>query len=126
MCEYLSSEYVKKLHIQFRKTRVTVLASCHKDLSCKHCTDNFIKMVTRKRCVLSHEETEQFLFEENSENELQIDALVALKVLLDSETEEEVVQEQSSNKLYETQVLENEDLPDESQQETTPENLKAN
>ena len=45
---------------------------------------------------------------------------------VDSETEEEVVQEQSSNKLYETQVLENEDLPDESQQETTPENLIAN
>lgn len=70
MCEYLSSEHVKKLHIQFPKTRVTVMASCHKDLSCKHCIDIFIKMATRKRSVLSHEEIEQFLFEENSENEL--------------------------------------------------------
>ena len=38
-----------------------------------------------------------------------------------------MIEEQSSNKLYEKQVLENEDPPDQSQQqETTPENVITN
>ena len=82
-------------------------------------------MAARKRYILSHEEIEQFLFEENSKNESEIDALVAIKVLQTLKQRKK----QFKNNLAtnsETQVLENQDLPDESQQEITPENLIAN
>ena len=84
-------------------------------------------MAARKRRVLSHEETEQFLFEEDSENELSDLSSSDSEGFVDSETEEEVIEEESSDELYEEQVVEDEELPAESQQQkTTPENENTN
>ena len=78
-------------------------------------------MAARKRRVLSHEEIEQFLFEEDSENELSDLSSSDSEGSEDSETEEEVIEEESSDELYE-------ELPGESQQQqkTTPENENTN
>ena len=84
-------------------------------------------MAARKRRVLSHEEIEQFLFEEDSENELSDLSSSDSEGSVDSETEEEVIEEESSDELYEEQVVEDEELPGESQQQkTTPENENTN
>ena len=56
-----------------------------------------------------HEEIEQFLFAEDSKNELSDLSSSNSEGSVDSETEEEMIEEESSDELYEEQVVEDEE-----------------